>query len=80
MRTMPSQPGLVLFLAAIIGGVGVSILSLVRSPIPLLGFIGCLIWPVVWMGIIGLTVLGIINAAKGECKPLPLIGQFKLIK
>jgi hypothetical protein len=24
--------------------------------------------------------MGIINAAKGDCKPLPVIGQFKLIK
>lgn len=75
-----TNQGVVLFLAAIICNVGVSILSMVLSHIPLLGFIGCLIWPVVWIGILGLTVLGIINAAKGECKPLPLIGQFKLIK
>ena len=75
-----TNQGVVLFLAAIICSVGVSIIALVLSHIPVLNLIGCLIWPVVWIGILGLTVIGIINAVKGECKPLPLIGQFKLIK
>ena len=32
------------------------------------------------LGCTVLMVLGIINAARGECKPLPLIGQYNLLK
>jgi len=68
-----TNQGVVLFIAAIILSVGGSILSF----IPL---VGCIVLPVVMIGIFALMVIGIINAAKGECKPLPLIGQYKLIK
>ena len=71
-----TNQGVVLFLAAVICSVGGMMLSF----IPL---VGCLVTPVVlivWIGILVFVIMGIINAAKGECKPLPLIGQYKLIK
>lgn len=68
-----TNQGVVLFIAAIICSVGGSILSFI--PI-----VGCIVLPVVMIGIFALMIMGIINAAKGECKPLPLIGQYKLIK
>lgn len=64
-----TNQGVVLFIAGMIGGV--------LSVIP---FVGCIIMPLVIIGVVILMVMGIINAAKGECKPLPLIGQYKLIK
>ena len=75
-----TNQGVVLFLTAIVCWVGAIILTFALAFIPFIKFVGCLIWPAVWVGIFILVVLGIINAAKGECKPLPFIGQFKLIK
>lgn len=68
-----TNQGVVLFLAAIICSVAGMILSFIP-------FVGCLFLPAVMIGILVFVVLGVINAAQGACKPLPLIGQFKLIK
>jgi uncharacterized membrane protein len=55
----------------------------------ILGFIfrGFFLWAIyalvnfaAWVGVIVLLVLGIINAANGRMKPLPLIGKFTIIK
>jgi uncharacterized membrane protein len=55
----------------------------------ILGFIfrGFFLWALLalvnfaaWVGVIVLLVLGIINAANGKMKPLPLIGKFTIIK
>ena len=34
----------------------------------------------VWLGVLVLHIIGIVNAANGEMKPLPLIGGLKLLK
>jgi len=75
-----TNQGVVLFLTAIVAWIGAFMLTFAIAFIPFVKFVGCLIFPAVWVGIFVLVVLGIINAAKGECKPLPVIGQFKLIK
>jgi uncharacterized membrane protein len=75
-----TNQGVVLFLTAIVCWIGAFIVSFAIAFIPFIKFVACLVWPVVWLGVLALAVLGIINAAKGECKPLPVIGQFKLIK
>ncbi|MBP1563886.1 MAG: hypothetical protein J6C38_09260 [Oscillospiraceae bacterium] len=76
-----ANQGLVLFIADIILGVCISITSLVLSP---LGIVGAILGGIV-SGVLGLVVfimviMGIINAANGEMKPLPVIGGIKLIK
>jgi uncharacterized membrane protein len=43
------------------------------------GFMGTLSW-ILWLAIAALCVIGIINAASGKMKPLPLIGRFTIIK
>ena len=43
-------------------------------------FIGFLIFPVVMVGSLVFFILGIINASKGEMKPLPIIGKYEIIK
>jgi uncharacterized membrane protein len=68
-----TNQGVVLFLAGVICGIAGMILSFIP-------FVGCLVMPAVLIAILVFVVLGIINAAQGVCKPLPLIGQFKLIK
>lgn len=68
-----TNQGVVLFLSGIVCAFGGGILSLVP-------FVGCLVMPAVLVAILVFVVLGIINAVQGVCKPLPVIGQFKLIK
>jgi uncharacterized membrane protein len=66
-----ANQGLVLFLL----GVAVSI---VGSIIPVLGWF--IILPIGSLLVFVLAILGIINAAKGEMKPLPVIGKISIIK
>lgn len=68
-----ANQGLVLFLADIICG----ILGSIIGAIPVVGGIITL---ALGVAIFVLMILGIINAAKGEMKPLPLIGGIEIIK
>jgi len=52
--------------------------NIVGTIIPILGWF--IILPLGSLALIVLAILGIINAAKGEMKKLPLIGGFNLIK
>lgn len=42
--------------------------------------IGFLLWPIVQVGVLVLGIMGIMNAINGETKPLPLIGNFTILK
>lgn len=66
-----ANQGLVLFLLAIA-------VSIVGSIIPLLGWF--VILPIGSLLVLILAILGIVNAAKGEMKPLPVIGKISIIK
>ncbi|MDR1454993.1 MAG: DUF4870 domain-containing protein [Tannerella sp.] len=68
-----TNQGLNLFLTQIAVWIIVLILSLISS---ILGMIGSILY----LGMFILFILGVINAAKGEMKELPLIGKFRLIK
>lgn len=61
-----TNQGLVLFLAGLIGGAASGIIWILA--------------PVVSIASLIFTILGIINAAQGKAKELPLIGKFKLLK
>jgi len=71
-----ANQGLVLFLASIIASVACFVIGIV----PIVQMILILIVPLLWVGWLVLTILGIVNAAAGQRKPLPLIGHFELIK
>jgi len=64
-----TNQGLVLFLLE----VALNILL----AIPVLGWI---LAPIGWIAVVVFAVMGIINAAQGECKPLPIIGEIELIR
>ena len=68
-----ANQGLVLFLAELLFGFACIVLAF----IPILGHLTILAG---WITCIVLAIMGIINAAGGQCKPLPLIGHFELIK
>jgi len=61
-----------LLLFAVIGNIVASVTVVIA--------IGVLLYPVVQIASLVFMIMGIINAAKMEMKPLPLIGKFNLIK
>jgi uncharacterized membrane protein len=76
-----ANQGLVLFITSVILGVAGGITSTILGFMPIFGgflaeMIGLAIWAV---GII-FMVIGIVNAANGKAKELPIIGKFKLLK
>jgi uncharacterized membrane protein len=85
-----ANQGTVLFLVSLALSIILSILSAVITGIltatlafgALLAFLG--IWGIVWiiigLAILALVIFGIINAATGKTKKLPLIGGLTLIK
>ena len=68
-----ANQGLVLLVASIVCWILVAILSAISS---WLGLIGSILYIVIGV----LAIIGIINAATGKAKQLPLIGGIKLIK
>lgn len=52
--------------------------NIVGGMIPILGWF--IIWPIGTILILVLAIMGLINAAKGEMKRLPVIGSFEIIK
>lgn len=71
-----SNQGLVLFLASLVALVSCVVIGF----IPFVNVVLGLLMPLLWLGWLVLVVLGIVNAAGGQCRPLPLIGHFDLIK
>ena len=65
-----ANQGLVLFIAGIIIGAA--------SAIPIVGWF--VIAPVGSIATLVFAIMGIVNAAQGQMKPLPLIGKFQIIK
>lgn len=66
-----ANQGLIVFLL----GLAVNI---VGSVIPFLGWF--IIWPLGNLIILVLAILGIVNAAQGQKKELPLVGKIQIIK
>lgn len=67
-----------IIVAAIGVMIGLAILIAILSAISLsLGFtLGGILYPLMYLAILAMVIIGIINAANGEKKPLPLIGEF----
>lgn len=77
-----TNQGLVLFLGAIAAWIANIVLDMVLVFIPFLGWFLMVVLHIgLIVGILALAIIGVINAANGVCKPLPLIGnRFTLIK
>lgn len=68
-------------LVLLIAGVAMGIVIPIIAVVPIIGWIIALIGaPLLWIAIFVFAIMGIISAAKGEMKPLPLIGSIKIIK
>lgn len=70
-----SNQQLILLIFGFAGGIGLTIISSILAFIPVLGpIVGMLILPVFWFACLALVIIGIINAANGARKKLPVIG------
>jgi uncharacterized membrane protein len=82
-----ANQGLILFIAGFVGSIAVGILSGVifgaSMVIHFLAYLSCclwILWPCISLGWLALAIMGIINAANGKMKPLPLIGGYTILK
>ena len=76
-----ANQGLLILIASIAGGIALAIISAILGIISYyLLFLSSLLYTVFYIGITVLVVIGIINAVNGKAKPLPLIGNIKIIK
>jgi uncharacterized membrane protein len=58
-------------------GIGYWVVNFILIMIlPFLGFLFAIISPFVGLGVLVLLILGIMNAANGQEKPVPLVGPF----
>lgn len=70
-----TNQGIVLFLAAFITCCG----TLVLLPIPFIHMLVVPVWLLLPPAVFVFIVVGIVNAASGQYKPLPLIGHYRLL-
>jgi len=71
---------LVMLIAWVVISVASPILGVIFAMIPFVGWLLLLVFPLLWIALLVFAILGIISAAKGEMKPLPIIGGIKIIK
>ena len=74
-----ANQGLVLFLFGIVGSAVIGIITMVFALIGL-GIVGVILASIFGLLDVLLVVLGIVNAATGKAKALPIIGGISLIK
>ncbi len=76
-----ANQGLVLFIAEAVLGIAAGIVAVILNFIPIVGaIIAGLISAAVSLGSLALMIMGIVNVAQGQMKPLPVIGGFRIIK
>ena len=75
-----TNQGTVLFIAALIWSIAYSILSSILVFIPIIGWLLMLALSLTGFVFPVFCIIGIINAANGVIKPLPLMGNFEIIK
>ena len=71
-----ANQGLVLFILE----AAISITSSILGRIPYIGWLLSLVLWLADIAVVVLAVLGIVSAAKGQAKELPIIGGFKILK
>ena len=75
-----ANQGLLLLIFWIAGWILVSVVSFILVLTVILIPLAMLLWPALCIAELVLLIMGIINASKGEMKPLPVIGKFSIIK
>lgn len=67
-------------LPLMIVGLAIGIISIPLGLIPIVGIITSIIFGLAGICVLVLAILGIVNAATGKAKELPLVGKFKILK
>jgi uncharacterized membrane protein len=75
-----ANQGLVLFLVSLALGFGYAVIAAVLMHIPFIGHLVALTLSVMPMAVVVFMILGVINAASGHFKQLPLIGHLQILK
>ena len=82
-----TNQGTILFIFYAAWGVVYGILVTIFSALLFASLSALILWGVLstifgflWLVPVALLVLGVVNAAGGKCKPLPIIGNFTIIK
>ena len=76
-----ANQGLVLLIALIVVYIAIMVLGIVLAFVSTtLALLTSLLSLVVWIGWLVFVIIGIINAAKGEMKELPIIGKYTILK
>jgi uncharacterized membrane protein len=70
-----TNQSLILWIGCIAYGIVVSILTVILAFIPIIGWLLIIILNIAYIAFGVFAILGIINAANGEQKPLPFIGE-----
>jgi uncharacterized membrane protein len=70
-----SNQQLILLIFGFAGGLGLGIISVILAFIPVMGpMVAMLLMPVFWLACLAFMIMGIINAANGSTKKLPVVG------
>lgn len=65
-------------LGLLLVGIGFSIATMIIGYIPVINLLLIVVVPIGWLAILALVIMGLIAAANGEKKPLPVVGpQFQ---
>ncbi|MBP3889097.1 MAG: DUF4870 domain-containing protein [Cellulosilyticum sp.] len=74
-----ANQGLCLLIAEVIVGIVKTVVCTILGFIPFIGGIVGIFFYLVGVFFLVLSILGIVNVAKDEMKPLPIVGGFKII-
>lgn len=75
-----ANQGLILFIAGIAYSIAYNIIVAILLSISWRLYWVSYILSLVWLFFLVLAIIGIINAAQGKAKELPLVGSFKILK
>lgn len=80
-----ANQGLVLLIASFAVGIVSSIINGILFAAMTMGSFGAIaivgtLFTIVYLGIAALAIIGIVNAAQGKVKPVPVIGNITIIK
>lgn len=73
--------GLVMLISGVAVAVGIGLLSAIFLSISVwLYSLIAVLWAAWWVALVVLAILGVVNAASGRTKPLPVIGGLNILK
>jgi uncharacterized membrane protein len=76
-----ANQGLLLFILAVACSIVLMILFAIAFVVPFLPCVVSILWLLFVIGMLVMSIMGIINAANGKMKPLPVIGtMFTILK